>query len=392
MSPAPVSKVSRNLAEMLANGDETSGAMPPRVSFGPYVIDEAAGILLRDGEPVNVGRRGVALLLTLAKRAGEVVTKADLMDAAWPGLSIEESNLSVQIAALRKALGSAPGGGEWIVTIPRVGYRLVAPGGPADPAARTRHPGALEAFVRGRSMLLGPTLNDGIFTRMLEAFEKAITIDPAFAAAYAGLAEAHVLDGANGWTGDRAAAHAKARELADEAVAIDPTDVYAISVSALVALAEREPERALRDAGKALALSPGNGMASTIYGCGLTATGRPLEAIPHLEHAIRTEPMVHHYPLHYLGIAHFAAGKYATAAALFRERIVLVPSTDMSRGFLAAALCQLGRYEEARAVWDELMAINPRWSLDERLRHGLAIATDDVARLLDGLRRAGIPA
>ena len=47
------------------------------------------------------------------------------MDAAWPGTAVEESNLSVQIALLRKLLGSSPGGGEWIATIPRIGYRFV---------------------------------------------------------------------------------------------------------------------------------------------------------------------------------------------------------------------------------------------------------------------------
>lgn len=54
------------------------------------------------------------------------------MDAAWPEVTVEESNLHVQIASLRKVLGPAPGGGEWIVTIPRVGYRLVPETGSND--------------------------------------------------------------------------------------------------------------------------------------------------------------------------------------------------------------------------------------------------------------------
>ena len=68
---------------------------------------------------------GALLLGALLKARGEVVTKAELMDAAWPGTAIEESNLSVQIASLRKLLGPAPDGGEWIVTVQRVGYRFV---------------------------------------------------------------------------------------------------------------------------------------------------------------------------------------------------------------------------------------------------------------------------
>jgi TolB-like protein len=56
---------------------------------------------------------------------GAVVGKNALMESAWPGTVVEEANLTVQIAALRKALGPAADGGEWIVTVPRVGYRLV---------------------------------------------------------------------------------------------------------------------------------------------------------------------------------------------------------------------------------------------------------------------------
>ena len=56
------------------------------------------------------------------------------MDAAWPGTAVEESNLSVQIASLRKLLGPSPDGGEWIATIPRVGYRFVAEPEAAVPA------------------------------------------------------------------------------------------------------------------------------------------------------------------------------------------------------------------------------------------------------------------
>jgi TolB-like protein len=56
--------------------------------------------------------------------AGAPVGKARLIEAAWPGTAVEESNLSVQIAALRKLLGSMEDGSDWILTVPRVGYRF----------------------------------------------------------------------------------------------------------------------------------------------------------------------------------------------------------------------------------------------------------------------------
>ena len=95
-----------------------------RFSFGPFVLSPENGTLLRHGLPVPVGYRGILILGALLKNAGEVVAKSALMDAAWPGTAVEDGNLSVQVASLRKLLGPSPDGTEWIATVPRVGYRF----------------------------------------------------------------------------------------------------------------------------------------------------------------------------------------------------------------------------------------------------------------------------
>ncbi|MBB4185761.1 TolB-like protein/Tfp pilus assembly protein PilF [Sinorhizobium terangae] len=115
--------------------------MESRRAFGQFVLDPARGLLLRHGESVALGQRGLALLEALLDAAGGIVSKTELMERGWPGMVVEESNLTVQIAALRKALGPAPDGQEWIATVPRVGYRLVQPGarsGDAEAALPTR--------------------------------------------------------------------------------------------------------------------------------------------------------------------------------------------------------------------------------------------------------------
>jgi hypothetical protein len=76
--------------------------------------------------PVPVGYRALLLLRMLATKPGEIVSKAALLDAAWPDMAIEDGNLSVQISSLRKRLGPREGEGEWIVHVPRLGYRLAA--------------------------------------------------------------------------------------------------------------------------------------------------------------------------------------------------------------------------------------------------------------------------
>ena len=93
-------------------------------AFGPFILDPARSELRRDGEVVPTGQRGIALLSALLQADGKPVSKAELMEQVWPSMIVEEGNLTVQIATLRKLLGQTPDGQEWITTIPRVGYRL----------------------------------------------------------------------------------------------------------------------------------------------------------------------------------------------------------------------------------------------------------------------------
>jgi TolB-like protein/Tfp pilus assembly protein PilF len=113
--------------------------MPKIHRFGPFRLDATAEILFYGAEPTALGRRAIALLGLLLDRAGEPVSKDALIEAAWPGLAIEVSNLTVQIAALRRVFEEVPGGAAWIETMPRRGYRFVGPvdateNSPAEPA------------------------------------------------------------------------------------------------------------------------------------------------------------------------------------------------------------------------------------------------------------------
>jgi TolB-like protein len=102
-------------------------AMATTYILGPFRLDVEAEILFRGAEPATLGRRAVAVLRALVERPGIPVSKDALIEAAWAGLSVEENNLSVQIAALRRVFGEEPGGERWIETLPRRGYRFVGP-------------------------------------------------------------------------------------------------------------------------------------------------------------------------------------------------------------------------------------------------------------------------
>ncbi len=92
-------------------------------SFGPFVLSPGKE-LRRDGAIVPLGQRALVLLEAMLEAKGEVVTKARILERVWPGLIVEEGNITVQVAALRKELGVRPNGEDWIVTVPRIGYRL----------------------------------------------------------------------------------------------------------------------------------------------------------------------------------------------------------------------------------------------------------------------------
>jgi DNA-binding winged helix-turn-helix (wHTH) protein len=100
--------------------------MSTEFAFGPFILDmQREG--LQKGSLVAVSSKGLQLLEALLGSRGRVLTKAELMRAAWGDAAVEESNLSVQIAAPKKAARPDCRRWDWITTIPRVGYRFVEP-------------------------------------------------------------------------------------------------------------------------------------------------------------------------------------------------------------------------------------------------------------------------
>jgi TolB-like protein len=502
--------------------------------IGSLQIDRDAQVVLRGGEPLPIGQRGFRLLELLLRRPGEVITKAELMDAAWPGLAVEESNLSVQIAALRKTLGPPPAGGDWIVTVPRIGYRLIgrtpehhagvetskgksiavlpfvnlsadpeqaffadglaeevitalskipgllviarnssfayrdasldirkigeeldvryvltgsvrrngqrlrmsvqlvdaesgrhvwaesydreltdvfavqddvtqqivstlnvrlhAPGADGRPSTGTHDVEALDLLLRGRGVLNAPNQTAPTSDEGIALLQRATKRDPNYVDAHVMLVIGYATAYSSRWADDPKRALSLARASADRAVALAPDDSDAHAARALVAMLEKDHERLRVESERAISLNPPGGFANVLYGGYLVNDGRALEAIPYYERAIHLDPGMTHLFVHHLATAYLFAERYETAAALFRTRIELSPGTDMSRAYLCAALGHLGEHEEARKVWAELMAISPNYSLRERLTWWHYRNPADPARMLEGLRRAGLPA
>src|SRR5216684_8583958 len=95
--------------------------------FGKFRCDPREHLLLCDGKPVSLSPKSFEILVALLQNNGRLLTKDDLMRQVWPDSFVEEANLTVNISALRKVLGETPAGQQYIETVPKRGYRFVAP-------------------------------------------------------------------------------------------------------------------------------------------------------------------------------------------------------------------------------------------------------------------------
>ena len=95
--------------------------------FGPFSLSVKERLLLENGQPVQVGSRGLEMLIMLLERHGEVIGKPELMARVWPTTVVVESNLAAQMTALRRVLRDGRDGRRFIISEPGRGYRFVAP-------------------------------------------------------------------------------------------------------------------------------------------------------------------------------------------------------------------------------------------------------------------------
>ena len=254
---------------------------------------------------------------------------------------------------------------------------------------RTHSVEAHDQFLQGRETMEGTIRDAAMFNAAVAAYRRAIELDPDYSEPHAGLASAYVLDYQNHWS-DVADPLALAAHHAAIALEKGPDDPFSHYVSGVVKVWQRDLDGARMAAEQALILGPNAARAHGTLGLTLVYLGMPDKALEPIRRAVLLNPGFAHQTLHFLGLAELLLGRFEEAVATFRERIRLAPQTDLGRAFLASALGHLGRIDEARAVWAEMMAINPRYSLAEHLGRSPFRRPQDVARITEGLAIAGL--
>jgi DNA-binding winged helix-turn-helix (wHTH) protein len=103
------------------NGEEIKS-----LSFADFTLEPQRRRLLRDGTNIPLNAKAFDLLVFFARNAGRVVTKDEILDSVWKDQFVEESNLTVQVSAIRRALGDQASESRFLVTVPGKGYQFVA--------------------------------------------------------------------------------------------------------------------------------------------------------------------------------------------------------------------------------------------------------------------------
>jgi adenylate cyclase len=254
------------------------------------------------------------------------------------------------------------------------------------------HTGNMEAydlFLRGRELWHRVTKETNLAARDL--LQRSIELDPKFASAHAFLALTHVLDYLNGWSPSPERSREQAEEVAMRAVALDDRDPWAHWALGIVNLyMRRHHDGAISEAQRAIVLNPNFAAAHVVLGEALSYSARADEALEHFDRAKALDPYFPDILLHFQALAAFHLGRYEEAVGLLLQRLARNPVTDVSRALLAASYGHLGRFDEARAAWQEVLRVNPDFSLEYRRKVLPYKNPEDFELMVDGLRKAGL--
>src|SRR5499433_218974 len=248
---------------------------------------------------------------------------------------------------------------------------------------------AYEFWLRARESLSRSTREGVAQARAMHL--RAIELDPDFAAPHAGLSLAAISDYVSDWAADPAQALDEAERQARRALELDDQEPVSHMALGNVLLWRRDLEGALAQFRRMIELDPNFAQGYSATGLALMYAGRPVEALEAFAIAKRLDPHHASIVLHFLAQTHFSLGQYETAAKQLLERIARTPATDSSRMMLASCYGHLGRTDDARAAWAELLKVNPDFSLTQRERVLPYKNTADFQRIVEGLAKAGLP-
>jgi adenylate cyclase len=249
-------------------------------------------------------------------------------------------------------------------------------------------PVAYEHFSRGRDYFSRSTRKALDQARV--ELEKALALNPQFAAAHAYLGWTHAVAAWWRLSEDVDASRQAAREAADRALSLDEAQPDALVVKAYLHILTGEYEQALDAAERAASQNPNNADVHNVLAIVRNYSGDPEEALVASRHALRLSPRMS-YNLLELGHAFCLLERYDEAIAPLRQLLADRPYWQSARALIVVALVGLDSIEEARKQAEEMLKISPGFSLNSWAEMHPYKNSADRKCYLDGLRRAGLP-
>jgi adenylate cyclase len=265
--------------------------------------------------------------------------------------------------------------------------------GEGVPSLRGKGTKNIEAYLKLlQAEAILQTMNRADQAQSKRLAEEAIALDPEYARAYTVIAAAIGNEALMGVHENPREALERALALAEKAVKLDDSEEQAHRVLGFIAIQlNRDYEKGIAEAKRAVELAPNSVMAQTILGYFLYSAGRTEEAIPILKKAAALSPIPLPRTLSHLCIACRKARRYEEAVAVCRQLLRRDPNYLLAHLTLAATFVEMDKMEEARAEISEVLRIDPKYAVKVVPRSFPWKDRDEIDRLIDSLRKAGLP-
>jgi TolB-like protein len=249
----------------------------------------------------------------------------------------------------------------------------------------------LEVFLKAmeaREHYYRITKEDNALARRL--YEEVIVLDPEYAFAYASLGWTHMVDIWLGTSKSPKESLGRAIELGEKAVALDESEAMAHAALGYFYAFAGQFDKAVAHAERGLTLDPNSFGIIQNSAAALAYSGRPEEAIPLLQKAIRLSPFPPGFYFYTLSVAYRMVGRFDEAIEEAKNAVEREPKNQFTYLALVSACILAGREEEAHAAAAEVLKINPTFSLEQFAKILPYTDTSQFHRMINALRKAGL--
>ena len=248
---------------------------------------------------------------------------------------------------------------------------------------------AYTKYLQAREHVRQRTREDNVAARRIA--REAIALDPEYAPTYSLLALTHMMDIYLKTTKSPRQSIAEAMKLTQKSISMDDSLHHAHAVLGWLCTMARQYDKGIAECEKAVALSPNAADAHFHLGNALRYAGRHEEAVRASEKAVRLNPFPRAPVFSGLGMAYFFTGRYEKAIEASKKAVKESPDSHFEHLTLATAYIGAGREEEARAEAEEVLRIDPKFSLEDLAKNLPYKNPSDKELVINTLRKAGLP-